>query len=701
MANDYLSPEGIAPVQPIKDIPSQIAPAALGGLNALAFGLPEAAIKGIGGDKVRQIVDQYKAQNPGFGVGETAGNIGSFFIPGAGALGAGAKLAGKAGVKGLDSLLGKGAEFLGAKGGTLKDMALRGAGEAAIQAVPRGVAEAVNTQDAGKAAQDAGLNIGFGAGLGAVGKGLGKIGEMVGKTGIGKTVKDEVSKFFEDAVLSSVDVDKGILTKHMNDTARRLGLDKTGVMFNGVGDLKKRTSDFIIDKDLFNKMKREEFLSDQSPLWQKVADDYSKTPVDFSDPNVINAIRNDPAVQEFAQHSAVGQKGVDDIIDEIVGNIQPSRESFNNSKSFLTKEIRRGNKAETVQGEARSSIADTMHDLIDSHAMDLSPELAQLKADYPIIKLLKRASAKEQSMVDAPATQNSETFNRILASGALGGIGASAVPDDQKLGAMAAGMAAPFAARVGGKLIQQGMGNLAGKVIKTAESGAPLAMAERAPAIAGNAVQRLPGLASDQDQTQVGFEQPLPEPDFKAINASYSAPAEAPDVSKDALMQGLETAWSIEDPRGLIERTQPGSKQQFFQDVGKAITNEDGSINYSRASKILFPQNSDEQKHFSESYQTLSKVKEGINDAVKPFIFNDPSAQLNKDTVRNALIDHLKGASQSKFDQKSAESTVDGILNSVTKTGPEKAKLIQKLLETADPIGFGKNGLLKKAGVLK
>ena len=158
----------------------------------------------------------------------------------------------------------------------------------------------------------------------------------------------------------------------------------------------------------------------------------------------------------------------------------------------------------------------------------------------------------------------------------------------------------------------------------------------------------------------------------------------------------------MEDPRGLIERTQPGAKEEFIKGVRQAITNPaDGTINYYRAAKILFPQNPDEQKTFANAYQTFSKVQAGLNDAVKPMIFNDPEAQLNKDTVRSALIEHLKNAPQSKYDEKTATATVDNILNSLIRSAPEKAALINKLLETADPIGFGKNGLLRRVGVLK
>jgi len=690
---------------------------ALGAGNALLFGLPEAALKSIGDEKQRQIVEAYKTAHPEYGMGETVGTIGSALIPGAGQLGTVAKIAGKLGAKPVAELLTKGSEFLAKKGGTLREMALRGAGEGAVQAVPRAFGSQAEGQDLTQRITNASIGTGLGAGVGALGRGLTKIGE----TGVGKTVKDEVGKWFEDAVLSSSDVTRATLTKEMNETSRRLGINRVGNTFNNVDDLKKRTADFIIDKNLFNKLKREDLLSDTSPRWQKAADDYNKNPVDFTDQSIIDKIRNDPAVIEFANHSSVGQNGVDDTILEMINNLDPYKTSFNNAKSFLQKEAMRGRKAEDVRGEAKTSIANTMHDIIDDHALTITPELAELRSEYPIIKLLKRASATEKLGIDAPATTGSETFARLGAGGLIGLGGASQVPEDQKLQMIAAGMAAPFVAKAGGKLTQQALGSLAGKVMRAGESGAPLKMAESQASISPTIVQSF--MAGQNQAPPTIFEQmtPMPAPNLvpsvdnvtpkvepQATKANYSAPAEAPDQAQKSLRQGLETAWSIEDPRGLIEQTQPGSREAFFNDVAKAITNEDGSINYNRAAKILFPSNPDEQKHFSESYQTLSKIKEGIADVVNPYIINDPAAQLRKDTVRNALIEYLKSAPQSKFDQKGAESAVDNILGNGLKLAEtyfrspqQKALLIQKLLETADPVAFGENGLLKRAGVLR
>ena len=72
------------------------------------------------------------------------------------------------------------------------------------------------------------------------------------------------------------------------------------------------------------------------------------------------------------------------------------------------------------------------------------------------------------------------------------------------------------------------------------------------------------------------------------------------------------------------------------------------------------------------------------------------------------MIEYLKSAPPSKFDQKGAESAVDNILGNGLKLAEtyfrspqQKALLIQKLLETADPVAFGENGLLKRAGVLR
>jgi hypothetical protein len=518
----------------------------------------------------------------------------------------------------------------------------------------------------------------------------------IGETGVGKTVKDEVGKWFEDAVLSSSDVTRATLTKEMNETSRRLGINRVGNTFNNVDDLKKRTADFIIDKNLFNKLKREDLLSDTSPRWQKAADDYNKNPVDFTDQSIIDKIRNDPSVIEFANHSSVGQNGVDDTILEMINNLDPYKTSFNNAKSFLQKEAMRGRKAEDVRGEAKTSIANTMHDIIDDHALTITPELAELRSEYPIIKLLKRASATEKLGIDAPATTGSETFARLGAGGLIGLGGASQVPDDQKLQMIAAGMASPFIAKAGGKLTQQALGSLAGKVMRAGESGAPLKLAESQ---AGTSPTIAQSFMSGQNQP-VSLIDRLPAPNFGQTQVQPVTQVQpAQPTPQDILEEKIAQNWDLlTDPNGLIEKGQPGVRQQFIDKVKSQLIDDQGNINYLRAAKALFPGDSVSAKNFLDSYQRFATIQKGLSDAVKLQTLGDAQATANKQAVIYATIDTLK---KGGMDSKKAEEVVTGLLNNpLDDPGKKSAKLLN-LLRTYDQIGFGKGGVLERAGVLR
>ena len=149
------------PFLPTPAKPFDFGAGALGGLNALAFGLPEAALKALGDEKQKQVIEAYKAAHPEYGIGETAGTIGSMFIPGGAILkGAGglAKLAGMAGAG--EKLAGLGAKAASSPG------LVQGLTAAAEQAVPRAFGSQEEGKDVGQRALDVIGSEAIGAGLG-------------------------------------------------------------------------------------------------------------------------------------------------------------------------------------------------------------------------------------------------------------------------------------------------------------------------------------------------------------------------------------------------------------------------------------------------------------------------------------------------------------------------------------------------------
>ncbi len=686
------------PETPQADVPSpisQVVPFAAGAGNQLLFGLPEAALKGIGGDKVKQIVDTYKALNPGYGAGETVGGVGSMLIPGGAiskGLGEGAKAVGATKV---GETLGKLGDVAAGKMGV--GQGLMTAGE---QAIPRAVAGGLEGDK--NTGADLGESLAIGGALGGAGKLIGAGAKVLGNTGIGKTIKDEASKTLQDAILSGADVNTGALMKQMNDTSRRLGIDKVGNLFNNVEDLKNRTAQFIVDNNLGNKVAREAFLSDQSPLWQKVANDYNAQPVDFADSGVIDAIKADPNVQEYVKRSGVGEQAVDNLILDQASDLS-QRPDYNQAKSYLTDQSRLGNKAGTELGDAQKAIADTMHDMIDSHAMSLSPELAQLKADYPIIKLLKRASGKEQAIVENPIKEGSDTFQKLATNAALGGaVGGAAAPDQEKVGgAITGALAAPLLSRTLGKVGTQALAGIASGAIKLGQNPEllkavnPLRIGEKG----GNLLE--PMRNNPDTGATLGAPSQL-SLGGQAIPAGGPVPTLQPQAftpPSNPLDKSLELAWQLEDPRGNIESQAPGTKQAFIEDVKKQLTNPDGSINYARAATALFPDKPEDAKAFKESYIALQRIQSGLPNAVKLITINDPRAEADKQAVVDSVSEVLKRGQGMK--EEEAQKRVKGILESPIRTPAQKGALLMNLLKTADPYSFGEGGLLERAGVFQ
>lgn len=690
--SDFYTPTPEGPAGP-KPEGEQVTPFLLGAANGLLFGLPEAGLKALGDEKVKKIVEEYKTKNPGYGAGDVTGSVGGMFIPG-GAIARGASL----GAKALGA--GKVAEGLGkvAKVASGPMGINQGIATAAEQAIPRAVAGALEGEDLVENAKETGINLALGGAVGKAGELLGKGAKALGETGVGKTIKDEVSKTIEDAVLSGADVNTGSLTKAMNESARRLGIDKTGNMFNNVDELKSKTADFIVKNGLQNKVKREEFLSEQSPLWQKVADDYNQAPIDFSNPSIVAKIKSDPAVVQYINRKEIGPEGVDKIFADIQGNLEPYKTSFNDAKSFLTGQIREGNRSMSILGDAQKTIADTMHDLIDQQAMKLSPELAQLKADYPVIKLLKRAAGREMSIIENPLREGSDTFQKLATNAALGGtVGGVTASDDNKVaGAVGGALLAPFASRALSKVGTQALAGAAGNLPSAVKAVGPavVAGAERG---AGPAVQA--GMAPQAPGAPVPFAQPLPNPDFNPNDPETAT--KPPTV--DPLSDALEDVWKMEDPTGNIAAQSPQVKKEFLDGLRKRLVDKDGNIDYLRAAKVLTRGNADDEKNLQESYVALSKIKELFpivaNKGIRGMsLVKTKDQEIATDALVSTVAEVMKkGGAQ----EKESRAIVENIMNNPLTDAQEKARLVYKLLSDNAPTAFGPGGILHRVGVLK
>lgn len=237
------------------------------------------------------------------------------------------------------------------------------------------------------------------------------------------------------------------------------------------------------------------------------------------------------------------------------------------------------------------------------------------------------------------------------------------------------------------------LAQLLGNVGKSATERAGLL-----PQIVGAGTQQAT-LTPDQNQ-QVPVIDRLPAPNFGQTQVQPVTQVQpAQPTPQDILEEKIAQNWDLlTDPNGLIEKGQPGVRQQFIDKVKSQLIDDQGNINYLRAAKALFPGDSVSAKNFLDSYQRFATIQKGLSDAVKLQTLGDAQATANKQAVIDATIDTLK---KGGMDSKKAEEVVTDLLkNPFDDPGKKSAKLLN-LLRTYDQIGFGKGGLLERAGVLR
>jgi len=683
----------------------QLGSAALGAGNALLFGLPEAAIKAIGGDKVRQIVDAYKAKNPGYGAGETAGNVASMFIPG-GVLLKGAGLGAKAiGAGKLASGLTKAGEVAGGSMGLKQGLAA-----AAEQAIPRAISEQIETGDAGKTASDLALNV---AGGGAVGKTLGTVGKLAKKY-IPPRPMEEVGESLNDQILSNVlgrDLTRGIRQVTKNSGGSSAQIEK-------IEDVKNIIVDQLEKNGIGNKQAAEDLLGENGRSWQKIGDNMNdaiasgtvkslaELPDDlFTHPDMVDALKF---------HGPEAENAMVDLAQQIGRYADEPASVWVNTRKVLNDAMQKGWKTGSPQDIVKADVASSMKNYFDQKAMEVAPpdaDIAKLKEIYPAFLAMGKALAREKATVAPAFTPGSDTFARFVTSVSPGGDLVTAVTGN------IAGQALNKAATSGANIVGAELASKLRKALPRSPDGVPLEYADLPEGVrqgigagakmTGTALERAAGPAVAEvmspEGEQIQPETPLPEPQFPSIGGQAQSIPQVPVQQignpSHPLDSFLEKAWALEDPQGLIENSRPGMKQTFLDSVKKNLTNKDGTINYQRAGTLFFPDNPDDAKRYTESYTVLQKINQGLPNAVRLLTVNNPKAEADRQSVIGTVSDILRKNQGMKDEQ--AENVVKGILNNPLKTAAEKQGIIMNLLRTADPMSFGKGGVLERAGIMK
>ena len=361
------------------ELPGQIVPALAGAGNQLLFGLPEAAVKGIGGEKVRQMVDEYKAKNQGYGAGEIAGGIGSMFIPaglafkGLGALGKGAEVA-----LGGSNILAKTAGGAGRALTKLGEKAVGPAGLAqglaagAEQGALRAAAEYVDTGDLEKTGKEMLSGLAFG---GAVGGGL-----SLAKKGLERLPKrmmEEVEEATNNQILTD------IFGKSMGRAIRGTVGTKVGAsgQIEKIDNLKNDMVNLLDKHGIKHQQQVEDLLSENGGAWKKLSDmtndavatgkmqNLAEKPDDmFEHPDVQNVL-------------AIYGDDAKPILEKILGSVKRNAtdpaNTFVKTREALSTYITNGFKGGSTEQVIGGDVAQALKNYFEQKAMSLIPEGAK------------------------------------------------------------------------------------------------------------------------------------------------------------------------------------------------------------------------------------------------------------------------------------------------------------------------------------
>ena len=725
------SPGGTAQTQGI-----DLGAGALGAGNAVLFGLPEAALKALGGEKQKQIIEAYKAAHPEYGVGETLGNVGSMFIPG-GQIAKLASLGGK-----IAPLAKLGEVAAGAPSIT------QGLAAAAEQAVPRAFGSQQEGKDVGQRALEAGGQIGLGGALGGVLEGAGKLGKAIKEKysvpSAGKELRENANETIVHNVVGVKRKDIAPLVKGMS----------YGQADEKVDDLFDKAAEIINDGPvrIRNIPTAEAIVGEEGVLWKPFQEVYDKSPQPLGNQTI--SLMQSPYVKKILGKYGM-TKGQDALLEVAiradndfanVGANAGTKSAWGVHRASLNEMIGAGFKDVpegpiAIRGEMANAVKQAMDettakmanpkDIADAYKAVLPPAtynrledggfdgqevLKEIKARWPAIKMMQTALLRDKMSGGAFSTTGSDTAARQILNApnpltamfnAAGGQVLNRVLSD------ASNMASTgVATALRNKMTPEGIANankvaqgllnpqlppnlaqLLGNVGKSATERAGLL-----PQIVGAGNQQAT-LTPDQNQ-QVPAIDRLPAPNFGQTQVQPVTQVQpAQPTPQDILEEKIAQNWDLlTDPNGLIEKGQPGVRQQFIDKVKSQLIDDQGNINYLRAAKALFPGDSASAKSFLDSYQRFATIQKGLPDAVKLQTFGDAQATANKQAVIDATIDTLK---KGGMDSKKAEEVVTGLLNNpLDDPGKKSAKLLN-LLRTYDQIGFGKGGVLERAGVLR
>jgi hypothetical protein len=432
-------------------------------VNSATMGAPDAIIGAIsrasGSDAYKKLKEFKKSNQLATDSGEIGGTVASMLVPGGTGYTKAGQAASKLGLKGaaaglgkLGSIasgatkLGKGASVLGRVGGAMGKGALLGA----EQAIPRGIMEALETGNAGKAAGNAALGVVLGGALGGAGqlvgegvKGLGKLGSkfaqsqnLMRKSG---DVVDPMAKKLKDYVIKGrfPGLNTQAMTKAAKTYARKIGVDPVGYSINA-GDEMKDALIGISDK---YGIRNTDDLKDLIQGTGKAFDQaYAKTAAAGITPASVLA----PAMAdggEIAQFAAEYGDEAKDIISRVMKNVgdAPDLRTAKSSLDKLISAYRRNPTPGNMAATEAPGLLYALKDKIDDAVMEFDPGLAVAKQDWKALAPLRQMVAREELGL-ASLFSGSPTQEKLAIESAVKGL-AAGTGDPVAMASAAAGSA--------------------------------------------------------------------------------------------------------------------------------------------------------------------------------------------------------------------------------------------------------------------
>lgn len=419
-------------------------------LNEGLLGLPDFLVKNVGGSKNYQDLKDFReAHKLASDIGGGLGTVGSFLIPG-GAIAKGAGLGLKAlGAARTGEKLAKAGEFLGAgakAGDTLGTLAVRGAGQAAEQAVPRALTNLDFTspeafqQSAASSLDSIPASLATGAGAGAL---LGKLAsKFAGKTtlrgtapeGAGETLSQfgvsEARKAVNNATLASA----GLQTRAVRSASKALGLRGAAAGKHG-DDYVDELAQGIRDYGINGKRQWDALVDKTRQKWDEIETGFQKNAPPGWNARLADDLIKDPSLLQHLAEAGNESAATQQLLDSVSHlSVTPDLGTVRNKLSNI---IKSGLHSTDGDASEKARMALAIKGKIDDFVEQTSGvDVGEAKGLYKLIQPFLWQEGKDIFTVGKPLGElGSPTYEKFLG----GGVGAALGGGGQVTGDMAEG----------------------------------------------------------------------------------------------------------------------------------------------------------------------------------------------------------------------------------------------------------------------